>query len=103
SRWEKRGRGGTEDERVKPLNGVQLVKVQCAVNSPLLGDANVRGNMIREALPLRGALASAPPPGFKVFRLPLPRGGSRLRLAPRDWRPPRSKRPPLPAELWDTQ
>jgi hypothetical protein len=27
SRWEKRGRGGTVDETVKPLNGVQRVKV----------------------------------------------------------------------------
>jgi len=27
SRWEKRGRGGTEDETVKPLNGVQRVQV----------------------------------------------------------------------------
>jgi hypothetical protein len=27
SRWEKRGRGGTEDETVKPLDGVQRVKV----------------------------------------------------------------------------
>jgi hypothetical protein len=25
SRWEKRGRGGTEDETVKPLNGIQRV------------------------------------------------------------------------------
>ena len=25
SRWEKRGRGGTEDETVKPLDGVQRV------------------------------------------------------------------------------
>ena len=27
SRWEKRGRGGTEDEAVKPLDGVQRVQV----------------------------------------------------------------------------
>jgi hypothetical protein len=27
SRWEKRGRGGTEDETVKPLDGVQRVQV----------------------------------------------------------------------------
>jgi hypothetical protein len=25
SRWEKRGGGGTEDETVKPLNGIQRV------------------------------------------------------------------------------
>jgi hypothetical protein len=27
SRWEKRGRGGTEDEAVKPLDGIQRVQV----------------------------------------------------------------------------
>jgi hypothetical protein len=27
SRWEKRGRGGTEDETVKLLNGIQRVQV----------------------------------------------------------------------------
>ena len=27
SRWEKLGRGGTEDETVKPLDGVQRVQV----------------------------------------------------------------------------
>ena len=27
SRWDKRGRGGTEDETVKPLDGIQRVQV----------------------------------------------------------------------------
>src|SRR5215471_8768119 len=27
SRWEKRGRGGTEDETVKPLDGIQRVQI----------------------------------------------------------------------------